>query len=199
MRRRPIEYQLLPFPPVPLFAPAARPVPACLNAAGHMARHARSDKPFPIGRRSDRRVLVVARRPGRHAARAASARREALLRLVCPLPRRPEPPRSDHPDRGAADRGRSCAPCPSYRTACAPTRPATASTRCRRSPARHGLTVIQGIWLGGIAEYNRQDIEAATALARRYPQVIQAIVVGNEVLLRGEMAAPPTSSPPSGG
>jgi glucan 1,3-beta-glucosidase len=56
--------------------------------------------------------------------------------------------------------------------------------------ARHGLTVIQGIWLGGIAEYNRQDIEAATALAGRYPQVIQAIVVGNEVLLRGEMAAP---------
>ena len=56
--------------------------------------------------------------------------------------------------------------------------------------ARHGLKVIQGIWLGGIAELNRQDAAAAIALARRFPQVIQSIVVGNEVLLRGEMAAP---------
>lgn len=56
--------------------------------------------------------------------------------------------------------------------------------------ARHGLKVIQGLWLGGIAEFNRQDTEATIALAKRYPQVIQAIVVGNEVLLRGEMAAP---------
>lgn len=53
---------------------------------------------------------------------------------------------------------------------------------------RHGLKVIQGLWLSGIAEFNRQDMEATIALAKRYPDVIQAIVVGNEVLLRGEMS-----------
>ncbi len=56
--------------------------------------------------------------------------------------------------------------------------------------ARHGLKVIQGLWLGGDPVFNRRDIDATIALAKRYPQVIQSIVVGNEVLLRGEMAAP---------
>jgi exo-beta-1,3-glucanase (GH17 family) len=56
--------------------------------------------------------------------------------------------------------------------------------------ARHGLKVIQGLWLGGDPAFNRRDIEATVALAKRYPQVIQSIVVGNEVLLRGEMTVP---------
>ena len=56
--------------------------------------------------------------------------------------------------------------------------------------ARHGLKVIQGLWLGGDLAFNQRDTAAVIALAKQYPQVIQAIVVGNEVLLRGEMAAP---------
>jgi exo-beta-1,3-glucanase (GH17 family) len=55
--------------------------------------------------------------------------------------------------------------------------------------AKHGLKVIQGLWIGGIGEFNRQDMETTIALANRQPDVIQAIVVGNEVLLRGEMSA----------
>ena len=55
--------------------------------------------------------------------------------------------------------------------------------------ARHGLKVIQGLWLSRDAEKNRDQIDTAVALANRYPDTIQAVVVGNEVLLRGEMAA----------
>ncbi len=54
---------------------------------------------------------------------------------------------------------------------------------------RHGMKVIQGIWLSGNAEKNQTEIETAIRLARQFPDVIRALVVGNEVLLRGEMTA----------
>jgi glucan 1,3-beta-glucosidase len=54
--------------------------------------------------------------------------------------------------------------------------------------AAHGLKVLQGIWLGREAAKNRWQIETAVTLARRYPDTIRALVVGNEVLLRGEMS-----------
>jgi exo-beta-1,3-glucanase (GH17 family) len=54
---------------------------------------------------------------------------------------------------------------------------------------RHGLKVLQGLWLGRDPEFNRFQIETAVALANHYPDVIRAIVVGNEVLLRGELSA----------
>ncbi len=53
---------------------------------------------------------------------------------------------------------------------------------------KHGLSVIQGIWLSREAERNRLEIETGIALAREYKDVIKIVVVGNEVLLRGEMA-----------
>jgi len=55
--------------------------------------------------------------------------------------------------------------------------------------ARHGLKVMQGLWLSSHADRNREQIETAVALANRYPGTIRAVVVGNEVLLRGEMSA----------
>ena len=54
---------------------------------------------------------------------------------------------------------------------------------------RHGMKVIQGIWLSGNAEKNKVEIDTAVRLAKQYPDVIRALVVGNEVLLRGEMTA----------
>lgn len=54
---------------------------------------------------------------------------------------------------------------------------------------RLGLKVIQGIWLSSNRARNRTEVEGAIALAKRYPQVIAAVVVGNEVLLRGELSA----------
>jgi exo-beta-1,3-glucanase (GH17 family) len=54
---------------------------------------------------------------------------------------------------------------------------------------RHGMKVIQGIWLSGNAEKNKVEIDTAIRLAQQYPDVIRALIVGNEVLLRGEMTA----------
>ncbi len=55
--------------------------------------------------------------------------------------------------------------------------------------ARHGLKVIQGLWLSSHADKNHEQIETAVTLANKYPGTIQAVVVGNEVLLRGEMSS----------
>ena len=53
--------------------------------------------------------------------------------------------------------------------------------------AKVGLKVIQGIWLGSNRLKNLVQISTAVRLAKDYPGVISALVVGNEVLLRGEM------------
>ncbi len=55
--------------------------------------------------------------------------------------------------------------------------------------ARHGLKVMQGMWLSSHPDKNQVQIETAVALANKYPGTIRALVVGNEVLLRGEMSA----------
>jgi glucan 1,3-beta-glucosidase len=53
---------------------------------------------------------------------------------------------------------------------------------------RHGLKVIQGIWLGVNPDKNRAEIETAIKIANEYSDVVRAVVVGNEVLLRGDLA-----------
>jgi exo-beta-1,3-glucanase (GH17 family) len=53
--------------------------------------------------------------------------------------------------------------------------------------ARAGLKVMQGIWLGSDRSKNAAQISTAIRLAKDYPNVITSLVVGNEVLLRGEM------------
>lgn len=55
--------------------------------------------------------------------------------------------------------------------------------------AKAGLKVLQGVWLGSDRLKNRQQVNTAVALAKEYPGVITSIIVGNEVLLRGEMTA----------
>jgi glucan 1,3-beta-glucosidase len=52
-----------------------------------------------------------------------------------------------------------------------------------------GLKVIQGIWLGSNRLKNSLQIDTAVDLAKQYPGVITSLVVGNEVLLRGEMTS----------
>jgi glucan 1,3-beta-glucosidase len=52
-----------------------------------------------------------------------------------------------------------------------------------------GLKVIQGLWLSSNRVTNKIGIDGVVALANRYPHVIKAVVVGNEVLLRGELSA----------
>ena len=55
--------------------------------------------------------------------------------------------------------------------------------------AKVGLKVIQGIWLGSNRLKNLAQISTAVGLTKEYPGVITALVVGNEVLLRGEMTS----------
>jgi glucan 1,3-beta-glucosidase len=50
-----------------------------------------------------------------------------------------------------------------------------------------GLKVIQGIWLGSNRLKNLAQISTVVGLTKQFPGVITAVVVGNEVLLRGEM------------
>jgi len=53
--------------------------------------------------------------------------------------------------------------------------------------AKVGLKVIQGIWLGSNRLKNLAQISTVVGLTKQYPGVITSVVVGNEVLLRGEM------------
>ncbi|MFY9896175.1 MAG: beta-(1-6) glucans synthase, partial [Xanthobacteraceae bacterium] len=55
--------------------------------------------------------------------------------------------------------------------------------------ARHGLKVMQGLWLSNKAEKNRRQVETVVALAKTFPNTISAVIVGNEVLLRGDLSA----------
>jgi exo-beta-1,3-glucanase (GH17 family) len=52
---------------------------------------------------------------------------------------------------------------------------------------RVGLKVLLGIWIGNGRAKNALLIDTAVSLARDYPDAVQAIVVGNEVLLHGDM------------
>lgn len=55
--------------------------------------------------------------------------------------------------------------------------------------AKVGLKVMQGIWLDRNPQKNLTQISTGIRLAREYPETITALVVGNEVLLRGETTA----------
>jgi exo-beta-1,3-glucanase (GH17 family) len=56
-----------------------------------------------------------------------------------------------------------------------------------RLAAKVGLKVMQGIWLGSDRFKNLAQISTVVGLTKQYPDVIGSVVVGNEVLLRGEM------------
>ena len=52
---------------------------------------------------------------------------------------------------------------------------------------RHGLSVTQGAWLGYPGAGNEREIQALIESANAHPDVVRRVIVGNEVLLRGEM------------
>ncbi|WP_047542118.1 beta-1,6-glucan synthase [Methylotenera versatilis] len=49
-----------------------------------------------------------------------------------------------------------------------------------------GLKVLLGAWIGWVDSDNVQEINLATRLANQYPDTVVGLIVGNEVLLRGE-------------
>lgn len=52
---------------------------------------------------------------------------------------------------------------------------------------RQGKKLWQGIWLGSDRARNAREIARGIAIARQYPDVVDRVVVGNEVLLRRDL------------
>ncbi|KJV06166.1 exo-beta-1,3-glucanase [Methylocucumis oryzae] len=52
---------------------------------------------------------------------------------------------------------------------------------------KYGLTMIQGAWLGGIKKGNELEINELIRSANANPDVVKRVIVGNEVLLRGDL------------
>lgn len=52
---------------------------------------------------------------------------------------------------------------------------------------KHGLKMIQGAWLGGIKADNKVEIAELIRSANANPDVVKRVIVGNEVLLRGDL------------
>lgn len=51
---------------------------------------------------------------------------------------------------------------------------------------KYGLKMIQGAWIGYLDQANQKEIDELVKAANAYPDVIKRVIVGNEVLLRGE-------------
>ena len=52
---------------------------------------------------------------------------------------------------------------------------------------KYGLKMIQGCWLSYGLKDNKKEVEALIKSANANPDVVKRVIVGNEVLLRGEM------------
>jgi exo-beta-1,3-glucanase (GH17 family) len=52
---------------------------------------------------------------------------------------------------------------------------------------KYGLKMIQGAWIGGGFKSNRKEVDALIKSANANPDVVKRVIVGNEVLLRGEL------------
>ena len=51
----------------------------------------------------------------------------------------------------------------------------------------YGMKVMQGAWIGRSPDDNEREIDSLINLANRYPDVIDRVIVGNEVLLRRDL------------
>jgi exo-beta-1,3-glucanase (GH17 family) len=52
---------------------------------------------------------------------------------------------------------------------------------------KYGLNMIQGAWLGGIKKGNKLEVDELIRSANANPDVVKRVIVGNEVLLRGDL------------
>jgi glucan 1,3-beta-glucosidase len=53
---------------------------------------------------------------------------------------------------------------------------------------RHGLKVLLGLWVSSHTDRTQYQISTGVALANQFPDVVRAVIVGNEALLRGEVS-----------
>ncbi|MDO9215358.1 MAG: exo-beta-1,3-glucanase [Methylococcales bacterium] len=54
---------------------------------------------------------------------------------------------------------------------------------------KYGLTMLQGAWLGSVEAANKKEIAELIRSANAHPDVVKRVIVGNEVLLRGDLPA----------
>lgn len=59
--------------------------------------------------------------------------------------------------------------------------------RVLRLAGRYGLTVTHGAWLEAEGRRNDAEVERLIRAANAYPEVVKRVIVGNEVLLRGDL------------
>ena len=55
---------------------------------------------------------------------------------------------------------------------------------------KHGLKIMRGAWVNGNTVDTQKEISALIASANANPDVVSALIIGNEVLLRKEITAP---------
>ena len=48
--------------------------------------------------------------------------------------------------------------------------------------------MLLGLWVSSHADRTKYQIDTGIALANRFPDVVRAVIVGNEALLRGEVS-----------
>jgi glucan 1,3-beta-glucosidase len=53
---------------------------------------------------------------------------------------------------------------------------------------KFGLKVMLGLWVSSHQDRTQYQIDIGISLARRFPDVVRAVIVGNEALLRGEVS-----------
>ena len=54
--------------------------------------------------------------------------------------------------------------------------------------ARYHMKVLMGIWLGSDPQANQAELRSGIAQALAHPDVLRGVIVGNEVLLRGDLS-----------
>ncbi|CEN55955.1 hypothetical protein [Candidatus Methylopumilus turicensis] len=54
------------------------------------------------------------------------------------------------------------------------------------SAAKLGMKVYVGAWIGWVKKLNEKELKLAIQVANQYPDTVKALIIGNEVLLRGE-------------
>lgn len=59
-----------------------------------------------------------------------------------------------------------------------------------KAAQKFGMKVILGVWIGWVDALNMKELELAVQQANQYPETVRGLVVGNEVLLRGEQPEP---------
>ncbi len=51
-----------------------------------------------------------------------------------------------------------------------------------------GMKVYVGAWIGWVKKLNERELKMAIDVANKYPDTVKALIIGNEVLLRGEQS-----------